>query len=169
MMREVSSLLIAVIICIILTGAVIVYITLQDGGAPPSPGLTGPSPTPTSGIPVATEASEPTTAPRTFSISVTPTTVTARPGDPVNFTLTVHPENGFAAPVRIEVSATALDGAYRDTRDLGTVSPPYPPVTYMVITPDLPPFVSTTTVDATVRATGEGIVQTKQVQLIIRR
>ena len=34
MMREVSSLLIAVIICIILTGAVIVYITLQDNAPP---------------------------------------------------------------------------------------------------------------------------------------
>jgi len=164
MAREYPPLLTAVIICVLMTVFAVAYALLANEGTPPP----APPPAGTPGTPVATGAPV-QVASRTFSISVTPSSATARPGDTVRFTLTVHPEDGFAAPIEVKVTATALGGVYRDNRDLNTVSPPYPPVTYMVITPDLPPFVSTTTVDATVRATGEGIVQTKQVQLIIRR
>lgn len=177
MAREYSPLLVAVLVCIMLTGTVIAYGFLMDEvapppsqpipGTPPAPGQPRLPPTPTgtpamTGVPVSTGY-------RSFSISVTPTTVTTRPGEQVNFTLTVYPENGFAAPVEIEVSATALGGVYRDTRDLGTVFPPYPPIRYEVTIPDLPPLVSTTTVDAMVTASGGGIVQTEQVQMVIRR
>ncbi|MCK9306224.1 MAG: hypothetical protein M0P17_01720 [Methanoculleus sp.] len=169
MIREYSPLTIAVLICVMLTGTVIIYALLTDVGAPP-PEQSGlpPAPTRTPGTPVTTGAPV-QVASRSFSISVTPTAATARPGDPVRFTLTVHPEDGFSAPVQIKVSATALGGVYRDNRDLNTVSPPYPPLTYEVTPPDLPPLVSTATVDATVTATGGGTVRTEQVQLVIRR
>jgi len=169
MAREYPPLPIAVLICVILTGTVIVYVLLMDEGTPP-PKQPGPSPAPTGtpGTPVTTGAPVPG-ALRSFSISVTPAAATARPGDAVRFTLTVHPEGGFAAPVQIKVSATALGGAFRNNRDLGTVSPPYPPLTYNITTPDLPPLVSTATVDATVTASGGGIVRTEQVQLVIWR
>jgi hypothetical protein len=108
-------------------------------------------------------------ASRSFSISVTPAAATVRPGDTVRFTLMVHPEGGFSAPVHVVVTATALGGVFRDSHDLGTASPPYPPLTYDVVAPDLPPLVSTATVDATVTATGGGTVRTEQVQLVIRR
>jgi hypothetical protein len=169
MAREYSSLLVAVLICVILTGTVIVLGLLMDrAGPPPEQPDLPPPPTGTPGTPVTT-GTPVSGAPRSFSISVTPTAATARPGDAVRFTLMVHPENGFAAPVQVEVSATALGGVYRDTRDLATVSPPYPPIEYEVTTPDLPPLVSTATVDATVTASGGGIVQAEQVQLVIRR
>ncbi|WP_292520041.1 hypothetical protein [Methanoculleus sp.] len=180
MAREYSPLLVAVLVCIMLTGTVIAYGILMEEvappptqptpGTPPAPGQPRlpPTPTGTPGTPVMTGAPVSTDF-RSFSISVTPTTVTTRPGEQVNFTLTVYPENGFAAPVEIEVFATALGGVYRDTRDLGTVFPPYPPIRYEIITPDLPPLVSTTTVDAMVTASGGGIVQTEQVQMVIRR
>jgi len=169
MAREYPSLLIAVLICVILTGAVIVYVLLMNEGAPP-PEQPGPPSTPTGtpGTPVTTGAPA-SVASRSFSINVTPAAATARPGDIVRFTLTVHPEGGFVAPVQIRVSATALGGAFRNNHDLGTVSPPYPPLTYNITTPDLPPLVSTATVDATVTASGGGIVRTEQVQLVIRR
>ncbi len=169
MVREYPPLLIAVLICVMLTGTAIAYGLLMDGGAPP-PGQPGPLPAPTAtpGTPVTTGAPVPVAA-RSFSISVTPAAATARPGDTVRFTLTVHPESGFSAPVQIKVSATALGGVFRDNHDLGTVTPPYPPLTYEVVAPDLPPLVSTATVDATVTATGGGTVRTEQVQLVIRR
>ncbi len=169
MIREYPPLLIAVLICVMLTGIVIVYALLMDGGAPPPEQPTlPPAPTATPGTPVTTGAPV-QVAYRSFSISVTPAAATARPGDTVRFTLTVHPEDGFAAPVEVEVSATALGGVFRDNHDLGTVTPPYPPLTYEIVTPDLPPLVSTATVDATVTATGGGIVRTERVQLVIRR
>lgn len=120
------------------------------------------------GTPAATGAPVQLTS-RTFSISVTPASATARPSDTVRFMLTVHPEGGFDAPVKIRVAATALGGAYRENHDLGTISAPYPPLTYEAATPGLPPFVSTATVDAVVTATGGGTVRTERVQLVIRR
>lgn len=180
MVREYPPLLIAVLICVMLTSIVIVYGLLM-GGAAPHPDQTGPdatpvpkqpgrspAPTATPGTPVTTGASVQLTS-RSFSISVTPAAATVRSGDTIRFTLTVHPEGGFAAPVEIKVSATALGGAFRDNHDLGTVSPPYPPLTYEVVAPNLPPLVSTATVDATVTATGGGTVRTERVQLVIRR
>ncbi|WP_214041699.1 hypothetical protein [Methanoculleus sp.] len=169
MAQEYSPLLIAVLICVVLTGIIIVYGLFMDRGAPPPKQPTlPPPPTGTPGTPVTTGAPVPT-APRSFFINVTPGAATARPGDTVRFTLVVHPEGGFAAPVEVKVSATALGGVFRDNHDLSTVSPPYPPLTYEATAPSLPPLVSTATVDATVTATGGGTVRTEKVQLVIRR
>lgn len=169
MVREYPPLLIAVLICVMLTSTAFVYGLLMDGSAPP-PGQPGPPPAPTAtpGTPVATGIPVQVTS-RSFSISVTPATATVRPGDTIRFTLMVHPEGSFTGPIEVRVSATALGGVFRDNHDLGTVTPPYPPLTYDVVAPDLPPLVSTATVDATVTATGGGIVRTEQVQLVIRR
>ena len=67
------------------------------------------------------------TASRTFSITVTPSSSTAQPGEIVRHTLAVQPKDGFSAPIEVRVSATALGGIYREERDLGTVAAPYPP------------------------------------------
>jgi|GEM_PF-1094578 hypothetical protein len=172
MAREYHAILVAVLICVVLTGTVAVYILLMDRGGTHEQPLPATAPAPVRhgapGTPVTTGSPVPG-GPRSFSISVTPTAATARSGDTVRFTLTVHPENGFAAPVQIAVTATALGGAYRDSRDLATISPPYPPLRYEIVAPALPPLVSTATVDATVTASGGGLVQTEQVQLVIRR
>lgn len=169
MVREYPPLLIAVLICVTLTGAVIVYALLMGASAPPpgQPGKT-PAPTGTPGTPVAT-GTPVQIASRSFSISVAPASAATRHGETVRFMLTVHPEGGFDEPVQIRVSATALGGVFRDNHDLGTVTPPYSPLTYEVVAPDLPPLVSTATVDATVTATGGGVVRTERVQLVIRR
>lgn len=170
MAREYPPLLIAVIICVLMTVFAATHALLANEGTPP-PGPPAPPPTTpagTPGTPVATGAPV-QVASRTFSISVTPSSATARPGDTVRFTLTVHPEDGFAAPIEVKVTATALGGVYRDNHDLGTISVPYPPLTYEVVAPDLPPLVSTATVDAVVTATGGGTVRTERVQLVIRR
>lgn len=166
MVREYPPLLIALTICALVTVLAVAYAFLANGAAPP-PGEPGPPPVPAA-TPVAT-GTPVQIASRTFSISVTPSSATARPGDTVRFTLTVHPEGGFAAPIEVKVSATALGGVYRDNHDLGTVAAPYPPLTYEVAAPDLPPLVSTATVDAVVTASGGGTVRTERVQLVIRR
>ncbi|WP_332449048.1 hypothetical protein [Methanoculleus sp.] len=169
MTRDYPPLLIAVLICIMLTGIIIAYGLLMDAGTPPpTQPASLPTPIATPGTPVTTGAPVQLT-PRSFSISVTPAAATVRPGDTVLFTLTVNPEDGFSAPVEVKVSATALGGVFHDNHDLGTVSPPYPPLTYEVMVPELPPLVSTATVDATVTATGGGTVRTEGVQLVIRR
>jgi len=161
--------LIAVLICVVLTGIVIAYGLFADEDAsPPGQPAPLPAPTATQGTPVATGAPVQVVS-RSFSVSVTPGAATVRPGDTVRFTLRVHPKGGFSAPVHVVVSATALGGVFRDNHDLGTVSPPYPPLTYDVVAPDLPPLVSTATVDAMVTATGGETVRTEQVQLVIRR
>ncbi|KAF5072907.1 hypothetical protein [Methanoculleus horonobensis] len=164
MAREYPPLLTAVIICVLMTVFAVAYALLANEGTPPP----APPPAGTPGTPVATGAPV-QVASRTFSISVAPSSATARPGDTVRFTLTVHPEGGFSAPIDLSVSATALGGVYRENRDLGTISAPYPPLTYEAAAPDLPPFVSTATVDAVVTATGGGIVRTERVQVVIRR
>lgn len=166
MVREYPPLLIALTICALVTVLAVAYAFLANGAAPP-PGEPGPPPVPAA-TPVAT-GTPMQIASRTFSISVTPSSATARSGDTVRFTLTVHPEGGFAAPIEVKVSATALGGVYRDNHDLGTVAAPYPPLTYEVEAPDLPPLVSTATVDAVVTASGGGTVRTERVQLVIRR
>ncbi|MDV2481629.1 hypothetical protein F8E02_06330 [Methanoculleus sp. Wushi-C6] len=165
MAREYSPLLVAALLCVALTGTVVLYGLLMDEVAPrgqPEPVQEGPGRPVMTGRPV-------TGASGSFSISVTPATATARSGDAIRFTLTVLPENGFSEPVQVRVSATALGGVYRDTRDLAMVSPPYPPLRYEFAAPDLPPLVSTARVDATVTASGGGLVRTEQVQLVIRR
>ncbi|MCT8336560.1 hypothetical protein FKB36_03365 [Methanoculleus sp. Afa-1] len=166
MVREYPPLLIALTICALVTVLAGAYAFLANGAAPP-PGEPGPPPVPAA-TPVAT-GTPVHIASRTFSITVTPSSSTTRPGDTVRHTLMVHPEDGFSAPIQVRVSATALGGVYREERDLGTVAAPYPPLTYEAVTPDLPPFISTATVDAVVTASGGGTVRTERVQLVIRR
>jgi hypothetical protein len=102
-----------------------------------------------------------------FSLTVSPLTVTAHPGDTIRYLVTVKPENGFEDPVHLAISATALNGAVGRSSDLGMIGPPYRAVTRDIVVPDLPPLVSGTTVDATLTATGGGITRTEHLQLVI--
>lgn len=155
MVQERPPLLTAVVICILLTGTAAVYALLAGDDAPGQPPV--PAGTPAQGTS------------RTFSIDVYPASTTARPGETIRYTLTIHPEGGFAEPIEVTVSATALGGVYREDRDLGTIAAPYPPLTNEITVPGLPPLVSTATVDAVITARGGGIVRTGQVRLVIRR
>lgn len=162
MVREYPPLLIALTICVLMTVFAGAYALLANGAAPP-PGERGPAATPVATVTPVQAVS------RTFSIAVTPASSTARPGETVRHTLMVHPEDGFSAPIEVRVSATALGGVYREERNLGMIAAPYPPLTYEAVAPDLPPLVSTATVDAVVTASGGGTVRTERVQLVIRR
>jgi hypothetical protein len=174
MAENYPDILIAVVICALVTGIAIAWIGFQGLNAP-LPGQTIPdgasqaTPSPTLTRPAGSSGS--TQAPAgspAFSLEVTPATATARPGDTVRYTLRVQPEHGFSDPVHLAVSATAVHGIFRDSRDLGTLAPPYPPVVYEVVAPDLPPLVSEATIDATVTATGGGVEEKKRVNLIVR-
>ncbi|MDN7025330.1 hypothetical protein FGU65_10565 [Methanoculleus sp. FWC-SCC1] len=102
-----------------------------------------------------------------FSLTISPRTVTARPGETILYRVSVQPEDGFREPVYLAVSATALNGAISRSSNLGTISPPYGAVTREIVIPNLPPLVSGTTVDATITAVGGGTVRTQHLQLVI--
>jgi hypothetical protein len=152
----------------------------QGGGGSPSP---GPSPTLSlAGTPVpatsppstflpgtltptvtATATAIPTpSGPPDFSLSTSPTSVTARRGETVTFTMVIDGKNGFASPVTLELSASAL--FVTRTYDFGTYDPPFPrTIQYPFTVPNyLPPGV---TVDGTLKATGGGLVHENRLTL----
>jgi hypothetical protein len=113
----------------LVTGAVLVsHIYLQPFQVP------GPDQVPTTGvpqlpsvIPTTLVASSPTISgpPPSFTLLVTPVEARARPGETILYTMSIEPKGGFDQPVslRLDVSALFL---YRNSFDLGSVSPPYP-------------------------------------------
>jgi hypothetical protein len=79
-----------------------------------------------SAIPTTPVASSSTVSgPPSFTLLVTPVEARARPGETILYTMSIEPKGGFDQPVslRLDVSALFL---YRNTFDLGSVSPPYP-------------------------------------------
>ena len=104
-----------------------------------------------------------------FSLSVSPAHTTAKAGDTVRYLMTIRPEGGFDAPISLSLAATALYGTVAQTRDLGVIEPPYDPITYDVVAPDLPFPVSETTIGATVTATGGGLTRTQALTLRVTR
>jgi len=128
---------------------------------------TSPSSTTLSGTtiptPTITATASPTySGPPDFSFSSSPTSVTARRGETVTYTMVIDGKNGFSSPVTLELTASAL--FITRTYDFGTYDPPFPrTIPYPFTVPDyLPPGV---TVDGTLRATGGGIVRENRLTL----
>lgn len=76
-------------------------------------------------IPPDTPSSPAVSGPPSFTLLVTPVEVRAKPVDTVLYALSIEPKGGFDQPVslRLEVNALLI---YRNSFDLGTVTPPYP-------------------------------------------
>ena len=104
-----------------------------------------------------------------FSFSVSPTSARVKSGGSVRYLMTIRPDEGFDAPISLSLSATALYGAVRRTQDLGTIGPPYDPVAYVFVAPDLPFPVMETTIEATITATGGGVMRTQRLSLQVTR
>ncbi|MDG6257523.1 MAG: hypothetical protein QCH35_07995 [Methanomicrobiaceae archaeon] len=104
-----------------------------------------------------------------FSLAVAPAHATARSGETVRYRMAVAPEGGFDAPVSLSLSASALYGTVTETRELGVIDPPYDPVTFDFVAPDLPFPTSSTTIEATVTAAGGGMTMTQKLTLRVTR
>ena len=90
-----------------------------------------------------------------FSLTVTPATAHARPGDPVDCEVLIVPQNGFneSVALSLEVDAGAV---FRGTFDAGVMNPPYPRTyEYRLVVPAKAP--APVTVHGTLRAREEGI------------
>lgn len=104
-----------------------------------------------------------------FSLSVSPAHATAKSGENVRYLMTIRPEGGFDAPISLSLTASALYGTVTQTRDLGVIDPPYEPLQYDFVAPDLPFLVMETTIEATVTATGGGMTRTQKLTLRVTR
>jgi hypothetical protein len=92
-----------------------------------------------------------TTAPG-FAIMVTPVENRARPGDPLDYELTVIPDEGFDEPISLTIEIES-DPVFRGSYDLGVLRAPYPgPYKYRVVVPDVAP--APLTVRGTLHARG---------------
>jgi hypothetical protein len=86
-----------------------------------SPNTVSPSVIPTTAVATTRTVS----GPPSFTLLVTPVEARARPGDTIRYTLSIVPKGGFDQTVSLHLDVSALF-LYRNSFDLGTVSPPFP-------------------------------------------
>lgn len=87
-----------------------------------------------------------------FTLNVTPVESRARPGDPLDYELTVTPDEGFDEPISLTIEIES-DPVFRGSYDLGVLRAPYPgPYKYRVVVPDVAP--APLTVRGTLHARG---------------
>ncbi len=87
-----------------------------------------------------------------FTLNVTPLETRARPGDPLNYELTVIPDEGFNEPISLQIDIVSVP-VFRGSYDLGVLKPPYPgPYKYQVVVPEKAP--APLTVKGTLHARG---------------
>jgi hypothetical protein len=162
-----TRVVVSVILAVLLIGvAVILSGMYLQPSLSPEP-LPPPEGTPDeSAPPTITTLSSPTiSGPPSFTLLAAPVEARARPGDTILYTLTIEPEGGFNQPVslRLDVSALFL---YRNSFDLGSVSPPYPRTfEYLFRVPaDVPAGV---TVKGVLTAKGGGHTEERDLILLI--
>ena len=123
------------------------------------------TPTPT-GQATLPPASTPTPGgPPGFTVTVSPTQITAGRGETVTYHMRIETQNGFSEKIHMELVAGVL--FFSQTYDLGIQEPPYPKTfEYPFKVPDnLPPGV---TVNGVVRSTGGGITRENQLTLSVQ-
>jgi hypothetical protein len=102
--------------------------------------------------------------PPDFTLTTSPVSASARPGETVTYTMVIDGKNGFASPVSLELTATALFVTRR--YDFGTYHPPFPQtIGYPFVVPDyLPPGV---TIDGVLKATSGGLVHENRLMPVV--
>jgi hypothetical protein len=114
--------------------------------------------------PLPTASPIPTTAivPVPFSLSVTPQSASARPGDTLTYTLDIQHGEGLTGPVHFSLAAHVL--FFSQTYDLGAIDPPFPKsIKYDFTVPGNLP--SGVTVNGVVTATGNGQTESEDISL----
>ncbi|MDD1655329.1 MAG: hypothetical protein LUO91_06455 [Methanomicrobiales archaeon] len=134
---------------------------LPETATPSSPPATGTQPTPAGTQVTATPAVSGTPD---FTLTTSPVSASAGPGETVTYTMVIDGKNGFDSPVRLELTATALFVTRR--YDFGTYNPPFPQtIHYPFVVPDyLPPGV---TVDGVLKATSGDLVRENRLILVV--
>ena len=103
-----------------------------------------------------------TVTPVPFTLSVTPQSSSARPGDKLTYTLNIQHGEGLTGPIHFSLAANVL--FFSQTYDLGTVDPPFPKsITYDFMVPGNLP--SGVTVNGVITATGNGQTETQDISL----
>ena len=129
-----------------------------------SPSIRTPGPT----IPVSPSANlSPTpSGPPGFTVTVSPTQITASRGETVTYTMRIEAQNGFSDKIHMESWQAFLWSSAGPT-DLGIQEPPYPKtIEYPFTVPaNWPPGI---TVNGILRSTGGGITREDQITLTVR-
>jgi hypothetical protein len=100
-----------------------------------------------------------------FVIIVTPLETQAHPGDPLNYELTVIPDEGFYEPISLQIDIVSVP-VFRGSYDLGVLKPPYPgPYKYRVVVPEQAP--APLTVKGTLHARGGDHLEVVELVLFI--
>ena len=104
------------------------------------------------------------TIPPSFSIAVTPVAASAQRGETITYTLDISPEGNFQAPIKLDLTVTAL--FFHQVYDLGTQYPPYPKrILYDFQVPGyIPPG---TNLVGVMRAEGNGVVREEGLSLYV--
>ncbi|HON80640.1 MAG TPA: hypothetical protein PLN56_00025 [Methanoregulaceae archaeon] len=179
-----TRILIPATIAVILVGVIAVLVfsipEIPEPTTParpkPLPGVSSPG-TPVTGEPAATLPSPPLLSPvatvppaaiqgpPSFRLLVVPVEARARPGEAIQYTMTIEPGGGFNEPVSLRLDVRVLF-LYHESFDLGTVDPPYPKsVGYRFVVPgDVPRGI---TVKAVLTGEGGGARDTVSLVLVI--
>jgi hypothetical protein len=107
---------------------------------------------------------QPTTAaaPKPFTLKVSPTSASAKPGETLTYTLAIEGGEGITVPVHLTLTAGAL--FFSQTYDLGQIEPPFPrSVTYDFTVPSNVP--SGITINGILTGSGNG--QTSEAQIAL--
>jgi hypothetical protein len=120
-------------------------------------------------LPVSAQSSPPVTqvtilVPRPYSVSISPVSASARPGDTLVYTLNIAGGEGMTDPVHLSLTAGAL--FVSQTYDIGDVEPPFPKtLSYELTVPgNIPPGI---TIKGLLTATGGGQVQSQEITLMV--
>jgi hypothetical protein len=134
----------------------------SETATPPSPPATGTQPTPAGTQVMVSPAASGTPD---FTLTTSPVSASAGPGETVTYTMVIDGMNGFASPVRLELTASALFVTRQ--YDFGTYNPPFPQtVNYPFVVPDyLPPGV---TVDGVLKASSGDLVHENRLMLQVK-
>jgi len=101
-------------------------------------------------------------APVPFSLSVTPQSASAKPGDTLTYSLDVLHGEGLTGPIHFSLAAKVL--FFSQTYDLGTIDPPFPKnIRYDFTVPGNLP--SGVTVNGVITATGNGQTESEDISL----
>jgi hypothetical protein len=89
-----------------------------------------------------------------FIITVIPAQTSARPGDPVDYSVTITPQGGFDEPISLQLEVDA-EPVFQGSYNAGVLKPPYPGTyEYRVVVPPQAP--APLTVRGTLTAEGGG-------------
>lgn len=100
-----------------------------------------------------------------FSLTVVPVTAVARPGDPVDCTVTITPRGEFHEPVFLELEVNT-DPVFRGRYFAGVMNPPFPKTySYRVVVPPKSP--APLIVQGTLTAEGGGHREVVELELSI--